>query len=176
VTRTWVRGGGGFVHARRGGGAVDDVGSGIRGRKGVCARTLWARESAPRERKAGWWLERRPRSARSSAMRATRSRPKDGDSYTWGPHAGRTSARETGPRSGALKSAHPRARVRLTARARLSAPATTVWAVRGEWESRPNRLVASPYEVLSFYLFIFLSLFFLDFSSSTLNSSLNSNL
>jgi hypothetical protein len=49
VTRTWVRGGGGFVHTRRGGGAVDDVGSGIRGRKGVCARTLWARESAPRE-------------------------------------------------------------------------------------------------------------------------------
>lgn len=36
------------------------------------------------------------------------------------------------------------------------------WAARGEWESGPNRLVAGPYEVLSFsfYLFIFLSLFF----------------
>ena len=45
-----------------------------------------------------------------------------------GPHAVRTSARETSPRSGVLKSAHPRARVRLTARARMSAPATAVWA------------------------------------------------
>jgi hypothetical protein len=38
VTRTWIRGGGGFVHTQRGGGAVDDVGSGIRGRK-------WGREA-----------------------------------------------------------------------------------------------------------------------------------
>jgi hypothetical protein len=81
-----------------------------------------------------------------------------------GPHVVRTSARETRPRSGALKSAHTRAREGLTARARLSAPMTAVWAARGGWVSGPNRVAAGPYEVLSFsFIYSFFSISFPPF-------------
>jgi hypothetical protein len=125
--------------------------------------------SATEPENSGELIARRARSERRKRTRA-KSGGKRTASYTWGPHAGRVSARETGPRSGAHKSAHPRARVGLTARARLSAPTTAVWAARGEWESGPNAGESSPGGNLTSLFFFFI---YFSFPSSIPKSNLN---
>jgi hypothetical protein len=80
------------------------------------------------------------------------------------------------PPSGAHKSAHTRAREGLTARARLSAPTTAVWAARGVWVSGPNWVAAGPYEVLSFSFIYSFSYFLSSLFKFNFNPSLNLNL
>jgi hypothetical protein len=53
--------------------------------------------------------------------------------------------------------------VGLTARARLSAPTTAVWAAWGEWESGPNAGESSPGGNLTSLFFFFIYLFQLSF-------------